>query len=141
MKHSNSHRLTIAVLVCVMALVASSGASASNDRASLSATHNVPYKVYTAILKQNGANAPTATVLENTLGKSVTWSRDGVGSYAADVSGGFVSGTYVIQVHKWAGFAWAFMNTGTLLLYTYNASNSLADGELNLSSWIEIREY
>ena len=42
-----------------------------------------PYKVYTALLTQSGTNAPVATVLENTLGEEVTYSRedDDAGTY------------------------------------------------------------
>ena len=32
------------------------------------------YLVYTALLTQSGTDAPVATVLENTLGGTVTWS-------------------------------------------------------------------
>ena len=40
-----------------------------------------PYTVYTALLSQTGTNAPVATVLENTLGIVVTWTRVNVGVY------------------------------------------------------------
>lgn len=40
-----------------------------------------PYKVYTALLTQTGTSAPTATILENTLGGTVTLSRTGSGAY------------------------------------------------------------
>lgn len=39
-----------------------------------------PYKVYTALLSQSGANAPIATVLENSIGL-LTWFRDQSGVY------------------------------------------------------------
>ena len=42
-----------------------------------------PYKVYTALLTQSGTNAPVATVLENTLGGDITWSRNSTGDYSA----------------------------------------------------------
>ena len=48
-----------------------------------------PYKVYTALLTQSGTNAPVATVLENTLGGNVVWSRGGKGYYIATSSGLF----------------------------------------------------
>lgn len=41
------------------------------------------YKVYTALLYQDGGNPPTATVLENTLGVDITWTRVGTGQYTA----------------------------------------------------------
>ena len=43
-----------------------------------------PYKVYTALLSQSGTNAPVATVLENTLGGDVVWSREDAGIYIAN---------------------------------------------------------
>jgi hypothetical protein len=47
------------------------------------------YKVYTALLTQSGTSAPTATVLENTLGGTVVWTRNSGGSYTATLSGAF----------------------------------------------------
>ena len=40
-----------------------------------------PYKVYTALLTQSGTDAPVATVLENTLGQNVIWTRVDIGDY------------------------------------------------------------
>ena len=42
-----------------------------------------PYKVYTALLNQSGTNDPVATVLENTLGYDIVWSRFNAGGYKA----------------------------------------------------------
>ena len=50
-----------------------------------------PYKVYTALLSQTGTNAPVATVLENTLGGTVVWTRTGVGTYIGTLTGAFIS--------------------------------------------------
>ena len=44
---------------------------------------SVNYKVYTALLTQSGTNAPVATVLENTLGYDIVWSRLNAGGYIA----------------------------------------------------------
>lgn len=54
-----------------------------------------PYKVYTAVLTQSGIAAPVATVLENTLGGEVIWTRDGVGVYFGTLEGAFPSGKCV----------------------------------------------
>ena len=45
-----------------------------------------PYKVYKALLTQRGTDAPTATVLENTLGDEVVWTREDAGRYLCTVS-------------------------------------------------------
>lgn len=47
------------------------------------------YLVYTALLTQSGTDAPTATVLENTLSGTVVWSRDSAGNYSATLAGAF----------------------------------------------------
>lgn len=51
-------------------------------------------KVYKALLTQNGTNAPVATVLENTLGGEVVWSRTDVGSYVGFLEGAFDNKTW-----------------------------------------------
>jgi len=49
-----------------------------------------PYKVYTALLTQSGTNTPVATVLENTLGGDLAWTRISDGVYNATLSVAFV---------------------------------------------------
>lgn len=46
-------------------------------------------KVYRALLTQTGTDAPVATVLENTLGGAVVWSRTTDGIYAGTLAGAF----------------------------------------------------
>lgn len=45
-----------------------------------------PYKVYTALLSQTGTNDPTATILENTLGEAIVWTRSSVGAYVGTLT-------------------------------------------------------
>ena len=49
------------------------------------------YKVYTALLTQSGTDAPVATVLENTLGEDVVWTRDSEGLYYGSLTGAFTN--------------------------------------------------
>lgn len=51
----------------------------------------LPYKVYTALLSQTGTDAPVATVLQNTLGGTVVWTRDDVGIYTATLASVFTT--------------------------------------------------
>ena len=46
-------------------------------------------KKYTALLSQSGTGAPTVTVLENTLGGTVVWTRSSTGTYIGTLSGAF----------------------------------------------------
>lgn len=50
-----------------------------------------PYKVYTALLTQSGTDAPTAIVLENTLGGAIVWTRSSDGVYVGTLAGAFVT--------------------------------------------------
>ena len=50
------------------------------------------YKVYTALLSQSGTNAPTAIVLENTLGVDVSFTYFLAGNYYINAIGAFTIG-------------------------------------------------
>jgi hypothetical protein len=52
------------------------------------ATVDVPYKVYSALISQSGTDAPVATVLQNTLGVTMTWSRFSTGLYRVTAGSG-----------------------------------------------------
>lgn len=56
-------------------------------------------KIYRALLTQTGTNAPVATVLDNTLGFDVVWSRSVQGIYfgqSASVANEFPSGRTLV---------------------------------------------
>lgn len=55
-------------------------------------------KQYVAILSQHGPNAPTATVLHNTLGSEPEWSRVDAGYYKATLEDGFPLGRTIVEV-------------------------------------------
>jgi hypothetical protein len=54
-------------------------------------------KLYRAVLTQTGTGAPSATVLDNTLGP-VVWTRTSVGRYLGTLAGSFPSGKTVLLV-------------------------------------------
>lgn len=57
-------------------------------------------KVYRALVTQGGVLAPTAVILENTLGAVPAWSYVGVGSYALTLAGAFpVAKTFVLSAN------------------------------------------
>ena len=53
-------------------------------------------KVYRALLTQTGTDAPVATVLENTLGGDVVWTRNSAGRYVATLAGAFTDNKTVM---------------------------------------------
>jgi hypothetical protein len=54
------------------------------------------YKRYVANINQSGANDPVATVLENTLGGTVVWTRFSGGYYLGTLTGAFPAGKTIL---------------------------------------------
>ena len=101
------------------------------------------YKVYTAILSQSGTDSPVATVLENTLGITPTWTRLSVGSYQFNAPG-------TLTLEKTIAFVQLNINQETVVIGNWwvdflrvekrvtTEGTPLADG---LGAFIEIRVY
>lgn len=106
-----------------------------------------PYKVYTALLTQSGTDAPVATVLENTLGGTVVWTRTAAGRYLGTLAGAFTNNkTWVdiISFNPEAGIYYASIIRGSndtiqVWIDAIDASPGV-DDVLNNKS-IEIRVY
>ena len=59
---------------------------------------NVAVKTYRALVTQTASSAPTATVLENSLGGTVVWAISSTGTYTATLVGAFTSAkTFLIS--------------------------------------------
>ena len=54
-------------------------------------------KKYVALLAQSDEDAPVATVLENSLGGTIVWTRQGYACYRATLTGAFPAGKTLIQ--------------------------------------------
>jgi len=57
----------------------------------------IPYKIYNAVLTQSGNLAPVATVLQNTLGGTVVWTRDSDGVYIGTLASAFTPNKTLVQ--------------------------------------------
>lgn len=105
-----------------------------------------PYKVYTALLSQSGTDAPTAVVLENTLGGTVVWARSTTGVYYATSGYRFTDNktTVFINNHRQdSNVTIECTNNNNVSVSTYGTSAvpfSGVDGRL-LNNAIEIRVY
>lgn len=108
-----------------------------------------PYKVYTALLTQSGTSAPTAVVLENTLGFEVIWGRESAGKYSA---GGFTQDKTTVFFTRnpvdmsEKSFGYFAHEDSAVIIWSYNQSNALSDnilcdGDFYTKSLIEIRVY
>jgi hypothetical protein len=107
---------------------ASSGGSAS-------------YLVYTALLSQSGTSAPTAVVLENTLGGSISWTYDSEGLYIGTLTGAFTYNKTAVIFNTPLGFTASYRSSiNTITILTYDESFTLADDMLN-NTFLEVRVY
>lgn len=108
-------------------------------------TLNPSYKVYTALLTQEGIDAPTAIVLQNTLG-NIQFTRVDIGTYNLVLNEAFTLGkTFVIITPTLNVVDLSLINvesgTDNINIQTFNMGiPGLSDDLLNKTS-IEIRVY
>lgn len=104
-----------------------------------------PYLVYTALLTQSGTGAPTATVLENTLGGTVVWSRDSAGFYKATLSGAFTNNKTFISLKPYSAYNTEVkssrLGSNDIGVSTFNTSGTQADDIMVGVQDFEIRVY
>ena len=111
----------------------------------------LPYKVYTALLTQSGTNAPVATVLENTLGGTVTFGRINAENYTINCTDCFAENKTFISIsnYKWLEegqnyfiiASWRDTDTISIFGHSPEVSSSILDGILTRPLYIEIRVY
>lgn len=76
-------------------------------------------KVYRALFNQSGTSAPTVTVLENTFGGNIVWTRAGAGWYVGTLSGAFTANKTIVNGQT------KFTGNGTTLGVLGNLSGTL----------------
>lgn len=129
-------------------------------------TNTRPYKVYTALLTQEGDSAPQAIVLENTIGE-LSWGYRETGYYSLDSQDfpfinqkTFINNTILGGVDQNVtfnriinqdgsgfgvekGYAFEYIGTNSLRFKTYSDAGVLANDVLGTTSvlCIEIRVY
>ncbi len=102
------------------------------------------YKKYVALLTQTSTSDPTATVLENTLGGTLVWTRTGTGAYLATLSGVFSSNKTTVIVTPTSGSTIASASSSSVndvnLSTALSTTAAAIDGVLT-NATIEIRVY
>lgn len=58
------------------------------------------YLVYTALISQSGTNAPTVTILENTLSAPIVWTRIDVGIYNGTLASPFLANKTYVNINN-----------------------------------------
>ena len=103
-----------------------------------------PYKVYTALLTQSGTNAPVATVLQNTLGGTVVWTRVSSGDYEGTLSSAFTSNKTLCNISPTFLVTMAFNEGINVICEPSSTSvihiNTGTDDYLNVT-WVEVKVY
>lgn len=104
------------------------------------------YTSYVAVISQSGTSNPVATVLFNNTGKTFTWGRTGIGTYAVNLSG-TVDATKTImfvapraQASKFFMYQ-HYMTGSNMFLKSYNYSNTAFEDDVMVNTHIEIRIY
>ena len=75
-----------------------------SDVASFANSYSLGYTVYTALLTQAGATAPVATILQNTTGGTLTWTRQSAANYTVTASSALFTANKTI----------VFLNNGSI---------------------------
>lgn len=84
-------------------------------------------KIYMALLTQSGTDTPVSTVLMNTLGGTVVWTRANAGDYVATLAGAFpVNKTWFNTPNSDEGYAAANV---TLKRVSDNVMNLITSGD------------
>lgn len=110
-------------------------------------TPAVKYKVYTAILNQTGTNAPTAIVLDNTLGATISYTRNAAGWYTVTCSSPlFITNKLVVFLSRTAvsppiDQSFTTNTTSDFYLFTNTSADVGQDSSMGSGLPIEIRVY
>jgi len=106
-------------------------------------------KVYRALLSQSGTDAPVATVLENSLGGTLVWTRASAGTYDGTLAGVFASRkVFMVLASTRMSFNGGnqtvnLENDDVVEIFTSDENGDAADGHLNavIGDGIEILVY
>lgn len=98
---------------------------------------SVAVKTYRALVSQATTAAPTATVLENSLGGTVVWARSSTGTYTATLTGAFTSAKNFLLTTGEAGTIAALKNvlitrtSADVITVTTGSGGTLEDSVLS----------
>lgn len=102
------------------------------------------YKKYVALISQTGTSAPTATVLENTLGGTIVWTRTAAGAYTGTLTGAFTNNkTFLLMgtIPYLNNPAYILDRSSDNTVYIQASVNNIQSDNLLSNTSIEIRVY
>jgi len=112
----------------------------------ISSLTNIGYTVYTALITQAGTAAPVATVLQNTTGGTIAWTRNSTGRYVATISGANFTANKTAVIVTSGGNSDKFLkpvvgSTSTIDIYNIDTGNSAVSDIISATTTVEIRIY
>lgn len=99
-------------------------------------------RIYTALLTQIGTNPPTAIILQNTLGKQITWTRYTAGIYLGTIPGNFIitkTTANIVKNNADRGYT-IQVQADRIVIYTSTGPTVGVDDALN-NTLVEIKIY
>jgi len=112
----------------------------------ISSLTNIGYTVYTALITQAGTAAPVATVLQNTTGGTIAWTRNSTGRYVATISGANFTANKTAVIVTSGGNSDKFLkpvvsSTSTIDIYNIDTGDSAVSDVISATTTVEIRIY
>tara|TARA_R110001599_G_scaffold215363_1_gene413611 strand:- start:33 stop:512 length:480 start_codon:yes stop_codon:yes gene_type:complete len=110
-------------------------------------SYSLGYTVYSALITQAGAAAPVATVLQNTTGQTIAWTRPaGVGRYVATISNNAYTANKTAVIITSGGNNDRFLkpvvsSTSTVDIYNIDTGDSAVSDGISATTTVEIRIY
>ena len=110
-------------------------------------SYSLGYTVYTALITQAGTAVPVATVLQNTTGQTIAWTRPaGVGRYVATISNNAYTANKTAVIITSGGNNDRFLkpvvsSTSTVDIYNMDTGDSAVSDGISATTTVEIRIY
>ena len=110
-------------------------------------SYSLGYTVYSALITQAGTAVPVATVLQNTTGQTIAWTRPaGVGRYVATISNNAYTANKTAVIITSGGNNDKFLkpvvsSTSTVDIYNMDTGDSAVSDGISATTTIEIRIY
>ena len=109
-------------------------------------SYSLGYTVYTALLTQAGAAAPVATVLQNTTGGTIVWTRASTGRYVATIGGATYTTNKTSCIVTTGGNNDFMLKPATIVnatidFYNLDLSDNAVSDTIAATTTVEIRIY
>ncbi len=109
-------------------------------------SYSLGYTVYTALITQTGTAAPVATILQNTTGGAIAWTRTATGRYLATISTATYTANKTAVLVTPGGSGNKILKpeditTTTIEFYNINTQNGNESDVIEATTTVEIRIY